>query len=180
MQFVRYIWYLFTHLFGDWYWKRTQRYKKNEEICVQVSKKADNSSNDTNTALLWKWNAVSLIATCRFTYSKSYGIKIAQKKLSTVRLRGWYNRSLRSVQLINFTIQSIQIGFSVTTSINTLAGCISLRARWSEIIYLPIAWAASFAAFSIATCCKACCRVACDDGRPNKRRASFAESCMLW
>ena len=40
--------------------------------------------------------------------------------------------------------------------------------------------ALSFAAFNIATCCKASSRVADDDGRPNERRASLAESCMLW
>ena len=39
--------------------------------------------------------------------------------------------------------------------------------------------ALSFAAFNIATCCKASSRVADDDGRPNERRASLAESCML-
>ena len=43
-----------------------------------------------------------------------------------------------------------------------------------------IGWAASFAAFSIVTCCKASSSVACDDGRPNERRISLAESCMLW
>ena len=47
-----------------------------------------------------------------------------------------------------------------------------------QFIYFPVCWA-SFAAFSMATCCKACCRVACDDGRPNERRTSLAESCML-
>lgn len=45
---------------------------------------------------------------------------------------------------------------------------------------LPVGWAASLAAFSMATCLKASSRVACDDGRPNERRASLAESCMLW
>jgi len=45
-------------------------------------------------------------------------------------------------------------------------------------VYFPVC-RAPFAAFSIATCSKACCRVACDDGRPNERRASLAESCML-
>lgn len=58
---------------------------------------------------------------------------------------------------------------------NTLAGCI----LFLNFVYLPIGWAASLAAFSIATCCKASVRVAHDDGRPNERRASFAESCML-
>ena len=33
----------------------------------------------------------------------------------------------------NFTIQSIQIGFSVTTSINTFAGCMSSSAKRSEM-----------------------------------------------
>ena len=43
------------------------------------------------------------------------------------------------------------------------------------LVYFPVCWA-SFAAFSIATCSKACCRVACDDGRPNERRASDRKS----
>ena len=46
-------------------------------------------------------------------------------------------------------------------------------------VYLPVCWA-SLAAFSMATCCKASCRVACDDGRPNEDRTCLAESCMLW
>ena len=45
-------------------------------------------------------------------------------------------------------MQSMHIGLPVIVSINTLAGCTSF-------IYLPIGWAASLAAFSIATCSKA-------------------------
>ena len=48
-----------------------------------------------------------------------------------------------------------------------------------ELVYLPVAWVASLAACSMATCLKACSRVARDDGRPNERRTSRAESCML-
>ena len=59
----------------------------------------------------------------------------------------------------------------------------SLRPHFKQpllfFVYLPIGWDASFAAFSIATCCKASSRVTHNDGRPNERRASLAESCML-
>ena len=47
-----------------------------------------------------------------------------------------------------------------------------------QLVYFPAAWDI-LAASSMATCCKASCSVARDDGRPNKSRACLAESRML-
>ncbi len=60
----------------------------------------------------------------------------------------------------------MQMAREVTSSMNTLAGCMS---------YFPAVWDI-LAASSMATCCKASCSVARDDGRPNKSRACLAES----
>lgn len=46
-------------------------------------------------------------------------------------------------------------------------------------IYFPVAWAAFLAFRRKATWFKACSRVTAHDIRPNERRASRAESCML-
>ena len=93
------------------------------------------------------------------------------------------------------------MGSEVTSSINTLAGCISSNHRseafadnvvgslhpkasglrpllnefFLQLVYFPTAWA-SLAAFSMATCCKASFSVACDDGRPDESRACLADS----
>ena len=79
-------------------------------------------------------------------YSNPYQQQQARPKMQEVTLKGyykkgndWYSMPIRvgvigeEVNYKNFTIQSIQIGLPLTSSMNTLAGCISSNAIRSEI-----------------------------------------------